>query len=146
MLYALLWVMIDCLYKYQCALQEAELSVIIMSLVCHTYTPTEIIILNQLQFSTKTRRTTLPVVVITHAYIILIINDEENYTYLYSCITESVDSIIYICRDEPDSPLTQHITNAGISRARYTITHFKHHHRILRLISNRMSVGQSVSP
>ena len=38
-----------------------------------------------------------------------------------SCIIESVDSI---SRDEPDSPLTQYITNAGISRARYTITHF----------------------
>ena len=28
----------------------------------------------------------------------------------------------------------------GVSRARYTITHFKHHHRVLWLISNRMSV------
>ena len=59
-------------------------------------------------------------------------------------ISESVDSIIEsvdsISRDEPDSPLTQYITNAGISRARYTITHFKHHHRVLRLISNRISV------
>ena len=45
-----------------------------------------------------------------------------------------------LSRDEPDSPLTQYITNAGISRARYTITHFKHHHRVLRLISNRISV------
>ena len=45
-------------------------------------------------------------------------------------IIESVDSI---SRDEP---LTQYITNAGISRARYTITLFKHHHRVLRLISN----------
>ena len=52
-------------------------------------------------------------------------------------IIESVDSI---SRDEPDSPLTQYITNAGISRARYTIMHFKHHHRVLRLISNRISV------
>ena len=52
-------------------------------------------------------------------------------------IIESVDSI---SRDEPDSPLTQYITNAGISRARYTITLFKHHHRVLRLISNRISV------
>ena len=34
-------------------------------------------------------------------------------------IKESVD---FISRDEPDSPLTQCITNAGISRARYTIT------------------------
>ena len=52
-------------------------------------------------------------------------------------IIESVDSI---SRDEPDSPLTQYITNPGISRARYTITHFKHHYRVLLLISNRMSV------
>ena len=52
-------------------------------------------------------------------------------------IIESVDSI---SRDEPDSPLTQYITNAGISRARYTITHFKYHRRVLRLISNRISV------
>ena len=52
-------------------------------------------------------------------------------------IIELVDSI---SRDEPDSPLTQYITNAGISRARYTISHFKHHHCVLCLISNRMSV------
>ena len=52
-------------------------------------------------------------------------------------IIESVDSI---SRDEPDSSLTQYITNAGISHARYTNTHFKHHRRVLLLISNRMSV------
>ena len=52
-------------------------------------------------------------------------------------IIESIDSI---SRDEPDSPLTQYITNAGISRAMYTITHFKHHHRVLQLISNRISL------
>ena len=62
-------------------------------------------------------------------------NDKNN---LYSWnIIESVDSI---SRDESDSPLTQYITNAGISRTRYTIMHIKHHHRVLRLISNRMSV------
>ena len=48
--------------------------------------------------------------------------------------------IIESSRDGPDSPLMQYITNAGISRARYTITHFKHHPRVLWLISNRMSV------
>ena len=53
----------------------------------------------------------------------------------YINIIELVDSI---SRDEPDSPLTQYITNGGISRTRHTITHFKHHHRALRLISNRM--------
>ena len=52
-------------------------------------------------------------------------------------IIESVDSI---SRDERGFPLTQYITNGGISRARYTITNFKHQHRVLRLISNRMSV------
>ena len=49
----------------------------------------------------------------------------------------------YMCvysRDERGFPLTQYITNGRISRARYTITDFKHHHRVLRLISNRMSV------
>ena len=54
-----------------------------------------------------------------------------------SNIIESVDSI---SRVERGFPLTQYIKNVGISRARYTITHFKHHHRVLRLISNRMSV------
>ena len=52
-------------------------------------------------------------------------------------IIESVDSIN---RDERGFPLTQYITNWGISRARNTITRFKHYHCVLRLISNRMSV------
>ena len=52
-------------------------------------------------------------------------------------IIESVDSIN---RDEQGFPLTQYITNGGISSARNTSTHFKHNHRVLRLISNRMSV------
>ena len=52
-------------------------------------------------------------------------------------IIESVDSIN---RDERGFPLTQYITSGGISRVGYTITHFKHHHRVLRRISNRMSV------
>ena len=59
-------------------------------------------------------------------------------------IIESVDSIMEsvdsINRDERGFPLTQYITNGGISSARNTSTHFKHHHRVLRLISNRMSV------
>ena len=59
------------------------------------------------------------------------------YIFVYISIIESVDSI---SRDEPDSPLTQYITNAGIYRARYTITLFKHHHRVLRLISNQINV------
>ena len=59
----------------------------------------------------------------------------EAHHFFYS--VESVDSI---SRDERDAPLKQYITNAGITPARYTITHFKHHHRVLWLISNRMSV------
>ena len=55
----------------------------------------------------------------------------------YVCIIESVDSIN---RDERGFPLMQYITNGGISRARNTFTHLKHHHCVLRLISNRMSV------
>ena len=56
---------------------------------------------------------------------------------LYPSIIESVDSIN---RDERGFNLTQYITNGGISSARNTSTHFKHNHRVLRLISNRMSV------
>ena len=52
-------------------------------------------------------------------------------------IIESVDSI---SKDERGFPLTQYITNGRISRGGYTFTHFKHHHRVLRLISYRMSI------
>ena len=48
-------------------------------------------------------------------------NDYSYIQYMYICIIESVHSI---SRDEQDAPLTQYITNAGITRARYTITHF----------------------
>ena len=58
-------------------------------------------------------------------------------TFCSFCYHRVVDSI---SRDEPDSPLTQYITNARISCARYIITLFKYHHRVLRLISNRISV------
>ena len=52
----------------------------------------------------------------------------------------SIESVDSINRDERGFPLTQYITNGGISSARNTSTHFKHNHRVLRLISNRMSV------
>ena len=42
----------------------------------------------------------------------------SKFQTLTSSIIESVDSI---SRDERDAPLTQYITNAGITRARYTI-------------------------
>ena len=50
-------------------------------------------------------------------------------------IIESVDSI---SKDERGFPLTQYITNGRITRGEYTFTHFKHHHRVLLLISYRM--------
>ena len=56
---------------------------------------------------------------------------------LESIIIESVDSI---SKDERGFPLTQYITNGRISRGGYTFTHFKHHHRVLGLISYIMSV------
>ena len=62
---------------------------------------------------------------------------EDEVTHTHTCITESVDSI---SKDERGFPLTQYITNGPISRGGYTFTHFKHHHRVLRLISYRMAV------
>ena len=61
------------------------------------------------------------------------------YYYAGSCasIIESVDSI---SKDERGFSLTQYITNGRISRGGYTFRHFKHHHRVLRLISYSMSV------
>ena len=56
---------------------------------------------------------------------------------IYGIIIESVDSI---SKDERGFPLTKYITNGRISRGGYTFTHFKHHHRVLRLISYSMSV------
>ena len=58
----------------------------------------------------------------------------QQYPYFLFIFIDSIS------RDKRDSPLTQYITNDGISRARYTIAHFKHHYRVLWLISNRMSV------
>ena len=52
-------------------------------------------------------------------------------------IIESVDSI---SKDERGFPLTQYITNGRISHGAYTFTHFKHYHRVLRLISYSMSI------
>ena len=55
-------------------------------------------------------------------------------------ILSIIESVNSISRDERGFPFTQYITNGRISRAGYTITRFKHHHRVLWLISNRMSV------
>ena len=57
--------------------------------------------------------------------------------YINILIIESVDSI---SKDERGFPLTQYITNGRISRGEYTFTHFKHHHRVLRLIFYSMSI------
>ena len=76
--------------------------------------------------------------VVIRRYIdILIIIINFLYSTLYIYIIESVDSI---SKDERGFPLTQYITNGRISRGGYTLTHFKHHHRVLRLISYSMSV------
>ena len=47
---------------------------------------------------------------------------------------------LVLSKDERGFPLTQYITNGRISRGGYTFTHFKHHHRVLRLIAYRMDV------
>ena len=62
---------------------------------------------------------------------------EVRQTWGFDLIIESVDSI---SKDERGFPLTQYITNGRISRGGYTFTHFKHRHRVLRLISYSMSV------
>ena len=62
---------------------------------------------------------------------------ESTDSMILILIVESVDSI---SKDERGFPLTQYITNGRISRGGYTFTHFKHHHRVLRLISYSMSV------
>ena len=65
------------------------------------------------------------------------VNIYPYFVLIFLDIIESVDSIN---RDERGFPLTQYITNGGISSDRNTSTYFKHHHRVLRLISNRMRV------
>ena len=67
------------------------------------------------------------------------INHYPYITFIFLNVFVIIELVDSISRDEPDSPLTQYITNAGISRARYTITLLKHNHRVLRLISNRIS-------
>ena len=65
----------------------------------------------------------------------------KSYSEIPSLLERAPGAVgMLISLGEEFAPLTQYITNAGISRVRYTITHFKHHHRVLRLISNRMSV------
>ena len=58
---------------------------------------------------------------------------------LLNCST-IIESVHSISKDERGFPMTQYITNGRISRGGYTFTHFKHHHRVLRLISYSMSV------
>ena len=62
---------------------------------------------------------------------------ERSSLFYFYIIIESVDSI---SKDERGFPMTQYITNGRISRGGYTFTHFKHHHRVVRLISYRMDV------
>ena len=72
-----------------------------------------------------------------HCIIIILYHPIACMLYHVIIIIESVDSI---SKDERGFPLTQYITNGRISRGGYTFTHFKHHHRVLRLISYRMGV------
>ena len=62
------------------------------------------------------------------------------FVHVYVCIVCIIESVDSISRDERGFPLMQYITNWRIARAGYTLTYFKHHHRVLRLISHRMSV------
>ena len=66
------------------------------------------------------------------------------YVALFGMIVHTIHSIIESVdsksKDERGFPLTQYITNGRISRDGYTFTHFKHHHRVLRLISYSMSI------
>ena len=62
------------------------------------------------------------------------------YIYIYYHRVYLIESVDSISKDERGFPLTQYITNGRISRGGYTFTHFKHHHRVLRLISYRMGV------
>ena len=55
-------------------------------------------------------------------------------------VYHTIELVDFISRDERGFPMTQYITNGGISRVRYTIMHFEHNHCVLLLISNRMSV------
>ena len=50
---------------------------------------------------------------------LFLVHFKNIFSFLYIYIVESVDSIN---RGERGFPLTQYITNGGISRARYTIT------------------------
>ena len=59
---------------------------------------------------------------------------------VYVCCSISLSVCLCVSKDERGFPLTQYITNGRISRGGYTVTHFKHHHRVLRLISYRMGV------
>ena len=76
-------------------------------------------------------------IILIYCLKILIFYHTKFLRYPKTIIIESVDTI---SRDERDAPLMQYITNIGKTRACYTITHFKHHHRVLWLISNQMSV------
>ena len=60
------------------------------------------------------------------------------HTLVRACI--KINNTDSISNDERGFPLTQYITNGRISRGGYTFTHFKHNHRVLRLISYSMSI------
>ena len=89
-----------------------------------------------LSFKVRSLLSTMALFNPNHFFLYTKVIDMKTMTFS-NHIIGSVDSI---SRDERDAPLTQYITNVGITRASYTVTHFKFHRRVLGLISNRMSV------
>ena len=77
------------------------------------------------------------IIIIIVSEVSLIMLQWPGFSLYMLCIIEFVDSI---SMNERDFSYTHYITIAGISHGRYTIMHFKHHHRVLQMISNRMSI------
>ena len=71
---------------------------------------------------------------------LIIVNCSYKNVHMFNRSIYIIESVDSISKDERGFPLTQYITNGRISGDGYTFTHFKHHHRVLRLISYRMGV------
>ena len=78
--------------------------------------------------------------VTAHNYAWFSMHSFEHISHEHKIHLDIIESVDSISKDERGFPLTQYITNGRISRGGYTFTHFKHHHRVLRLISYSMSV------
>ena len=73
-------------------------------------------------------------------FVMYCVNGKPRSSLLIESTDSMIESVDSISKDERGFPLTQYITNGRISRDGYTFTHFKHDHRVLRLISYSMSV------